>query len=304
MAVCPYCNANIPDNSLFCTNCGVQFGAVSPADPYGSNAGSNAQNPRNGADGAFYANQAPDYGDTVNLVDGMQPNKIPQRQTYGADPQAGNADGNYADPNASYGGTNYYDPNTQYNTVDYGTAGSGYPAGQDMQNLDPGMNGYNNVSGNPNMMYTPPYNQNPPAAGVMQQKSFAAQLKTNRSMIKMILLSLITCGIYGLITYGQISEDVNLVCFPHDGRKSMNFYLLFFLVGPVTLEIATLVWMNNICERMGTELKRRQIDFSFGAKDFWGWGFFGSLILVGPFIFLHKFIKASNLLNENYNQFG
>ena len=141
---------------------------------------------------------------------------------------------------------------------------------------------------------TMPYSQGGPVA----------QLKTDRSFIKTFLLSLVTLGIYGLICYGHITDDVNLVCSRYDGKKSMNYYLLFFLVGPITLEIATIVWMHNICERIGNELKRRQIDYSFGAKDFWLWGVLGSLIIVGPFIFAHKFFQSVNKMNESFNQIG
>lgn len=130
------------------------------------------------------------------------------------------------------------------------------------------------------------------------------QLKTNRSFIKTLLLSIITFGIYLLITYGGITDDVNQVCSPHDGKKSMNYYLLVFIVTPITAGIANIVWQHNICNRIGDELKRRNIDYSFGAKDFWLWGILGFLIIVGPFVYLHKFFKAVNLMNENYNMYG
>ncbi len=131
-----------------------------------------------------------------------------------------------------------------------------------------------------------------------------AQLKTDRSFIKTLLLSLVTFGIYALICYGHVADDVNLVCSRYDGRKSMNYYLLVFLVGPITLEIATIVWMHNLCDRIGNELKRRRINYDFGAKDFWLWGVLGSLIVVGPFIFAHKFFQSVNKMNESFNQIG
>lgn len=148
------------------------------------------------------------------------------------------------------------------------------------------------------------YQQQPYVGQSYQQGAPVAQLRTNRSFIKTLLLSMVTFGIYALICYGHVTDDANLVCSHYDGKKSMNFYLLFFLVGPITFEIATIVWMHNICNRMGNELKRRQIGYDFGAKDFWLWGVLGSLIIVGPFIFAHKFFKSINKINENYNQFG
>lgn len=151
----------------------------------------------------------------------------------------------------------------------------------------------------------PVYQTAPPQAPAYQQPAGPArQLKANRSFIKTLLLSLVTCGIYAIITYGKITDEVNLVCSRYDGKKSMNYYLLFFLIAPITCGIAAIVWMHNICNRIGNELNRRHIAYSFGAKDFWLWGVLGSLIAIGPLVFMHKFFKAVNLMNENYNQFG
>lgn len=131
-----------------------------------------------------------------------------------------------------------------------------------------------------------------------------AQLRTNRSLVKFILLSLITLGIYGLVMTAHISEDVNVVCSRYDGKKTMNYWLLVFLVGPLTLEIGSFVWFHKLCSRIGAELKRRNIDYSFGAKDFWLWNTLGLLIVVGPFVFMYKLIKAANLMNGDFNAKG
>lgn len=130
------------------------------------------------------------------------------------------------------------------------------------------------------------------------------QLKTNRSLLKIILLGIITLGIYPIVVYSGISSDINFIAGRYDGRKTMHYCLLCFLVGPFTLGIAYLVWYHRITERIGNELARRNINYSFGSKDFWLWSVLGSLIAVGPFIFIHKLCKASNLLAEHYNQNG
>lgn len=129
-------------------------------------------------------------------------------------------------------------------------------------------------------------------------------LKADRSLVKILLLSIVTLAIYGLVCFGNIADEVNTVCSKHDGKKSMNYWLLIFIVSPITCGIASLVWMHNICNRIGNELTRRGIDYSFGAKDFWLWCVLGMLILVGPIIFLSKFIKSVNLMNADYNQYG
>lgn len=132
----------------------------------------------------------------------------------------------------------------------------------------------------------------------------ANQLKTNRGMVKTILLSILTFGIYGLIVYSGISSDINVIASRYDGKKTMHYCLLFFIVAPLTLGIAALVWCHRISARIGKELSRRGIAYSFGAGSFWGWNILGSLIAVGPFIYLYKLCKAMNLLSADYNARG
>ncbi len=131
-----------------------------------------------------------------------------------------------------------------------------------------------------------------------------AQLKTNRGWLKTILLSLITFGIYGLVLYSNISSDINTIAGRYDGKKTMHYCLLFFLVGPITCGIGTIVWAHKISARIGNELSRRGISYSFGAGSYWGWNVLGSCIGVGPFIYLHKLCKAMNLLCADYNEKG
>lgn len=157
--------------------------------------------------------------------------------------------------------------------------------------------------------FDPQQNQNPMPNFNQQQVVYAqpmpvAQLKTNRGLLKFFLLSLITLGIYGLVVMAHVSEDTNIVCSRYDGKKTMNFWLLFFLVGPITLEIAAIVWMHKLCARIGNEANRRGLDCNFGAKSFWLWNVLGAIIVVGPFIFYHKLFKTMNVLNQDFNTKG
>ena len=45
----------------------------------------------------------------------------------------------------------------------------------------------------------------------MQNTRPVGQLKTNKSLLKYIFLSLITFGIYGLVVMSAVSNDVNIV---------------------------------------------------------------------------------------------
>ena len=132
----------------------------------------------------------------------------------------------------------------------------------------------------------------------------ALQMKTNRGLLKLILLSLITFGIYALVFYSKVSTDINLIASRHDGKKTMHFCLLAFIVAPITFGIGAIVWEHKISARIGNELARRGIGYSFGAETFWLWGVLGALIYVGPFIYMHKLCKAMNLLSADYNVKG
>lgn len=127
------------------------------------------------------------------------------------------------------------------------------------------------------------------------------KLSTNRGLLKYILLSAITFGIYGLVVMSTISTDINTIASKYDGKKTMHYCLLVFIFSWLTLGIAPLVWFHRISARIGDELARRGIAYSFGAGSFWGWSILGAMIGVGPFIYYYKLFKAMNLLSMNYN---
>ena len=132
----------------------------------------------------------------------------------------------------------------------------------------------------------------------------ARKLNTKRGLLKLILLSIITFGIYPLVAMSGVSSDINIVASKYDGKKTMHYCLLIFVVAPLTLGIASIVWYHKISNRIGNELNRRGINYHFSATTFWLWHVLGALIVVGPFVYLHKMFKAVNLMNENYNVNG
>ena len=133
----------------------------------------------------------------------------------------------------------------------------------------------------------------------------AIHLKTNRGWFKFILLTIITFGIYAIVFYSKISTDINLIASRYDGKKTMHFCLLTFIIAPITLGIGAIVWIHRLSARIGNELARRGIAYGFGAGSFWGWGVLGSLLFgIGHFIYLHKLCKAMNLLCADFNEKG
>lgn len=129
------------------------------------------------------------------------------------------------------------------------------------------------------------------------------RLPTKRSLAKMIFLGIITLCIYPVVIWSRIVTELNIAASRHDGRRTMPYFAMVMLA-PLTLGILPLVWMHNLCCRIGDELRYRRINYTFRLRDYWLWGVLGSLILVGPFVFTHKLMKAMNMINDDFNRRG
>lgn len=127
------------------------------------------------------------------------------------------------------------------------------------------------------------------------------QLQTNRKMWKLVLLSILTLGIYSIVFFMPFSYDLDKIAPKNDGTKTMN-YIPAYILSLFTFSIVLLIWHHQIASRVEDALSQRGIPYDFGTKTFWGWYFFGMFILVGPFIYFHKLCTAMNLLCENYNE--
>lgn len=126
------------------------------------------------------------------------------------------------------------------------------------------------------------------------------KLKTDRSMWKLMILNIFTLGIYSIFFFIPFSFDLDKIAPKKDYSRTMN-YALAYVISFFTFSIVMIIWHYQIAVRVEEALSRRNIDYDFGTGTFWGWYFFGSFILVGPFIYFHRLCKAMNLLCEDYN---
>lgn len=131
----------------------------------------------------------------------------------------------------------------------------------------------------------------------------ALQLPTNRGVAKMILLSLITFGIYGMVTWCKMVTEINITASRYDGKRTCPYFAMIWL-NCFTYGIFGLVWQHKFSNRVGAEVRRRGYNYNFSAADMWLWGILGSLIIVGPFIYCHKLMKSMNMINTSYNICG
>lgn len=145
-------------------------------------------------------------------------------------------------------------------------------------------------------------NQNIPYNNISQQPRYA--LDTRRSLAKFIFLSLVTLGIYSIIVMTRIGQDINTIASRYDHQNTIHYCLVYFVLTPITCGIFSLIWQHMLSNRIGDELHRRNIEYTFSSGTFWGWCILGSLIIVGPFIYYHKLMQSMNLLSEDYNMVG
>lgn len=145
-----------------------------------------------------------------------------------------------------------------------------------------------------------PYNLDYEAAA--KEKAYKEPtLKTDRKMWKLMLFNILTCSIYTIMFFIPFSYDIDKVAPRRDGSKTFNFlfaYVLSLFLGGIPLA----VWFYLMTDRIEQALSERGIDYDFGTGHWWGWYFFGSWIIVGPFIYFHKLCTAMNLLCEDYNK--
>lgn len=129
------------------------------------------------------------------------------------------------------------------------------------------------------------------------------KLKSDRSVVLFIVLSIVTCGIYYLVMMCIFSDEANKICTKSDGKKTM-LYILAVLLGCITMGIVPLVWYHRYYTRIGNEARKRGLPVNFGAFDFWIFQVLLGFTIIAPIYFFYKFIKTTNLLNASYNERG
>lgn len=92
------------------------------------------------------------------------------------------------------------------------------------------------------------------------QQNFASRPTVeNRSIALAIILSIITCGIYGIIWYISMVNDVNRVC---NDEKSSQSGGIVFLLTLITCGIYGIIWFYNAGKRLFNAGNRYGIQIS------------------------------------------
>ena len=122
----------------------------------------------------------------------------------------------------------------------------------------------------------------------------------SRSLVVLILLSMVTFGIYGLYWIYKLAMDTNTIC-EGDGKKTGGL-LKVLLLGLITFGIYDLIWVYMLGDRLQDNAPKYNLTFKESGGTILLWYILGSLIIIGPFIAMHIIIKNVNALADEYNK--
>ena len=124
---------------------------------------------------------------------------------------------------------------------------------------------------------------------------------SQRNFVVMILLSIITCGIYGIIFWYIYSDDMNTIG-NGDGKVTQNF-IIVILLSIITCGIYYWFWLYNLGNRLSENAPRYGTNFTENGTTILLWMIFGSLICgIGSFVAQYILVKNMNILADQYNQ--
>ena len=127
------------------------------------------------------------------------------------------------------------------------------------------------------------------------------RLKEDRGLISTVLLSIITCGIYGYYFVYKLAQDVNIAC-ADDGEKTPGL-AAYILLSIITCGIYSWYWEYKLGNRLNDNAYNYGFHMQENGTTILLWNIFGALICyIGPFIALNIIIKNTNLICHHYNQ--
>ena len=119
--------------------------------------------------------------------------------------------------------------------------------------------------------------------------------KTDRSLVLYIILTMLTCGIYGIVFMYCMIDDINEML-RGDGKHTHNIFMVM-LLSLITLGIYSFIWYYDIGERLGEATRVRNIPDTVSGTSVLLWILLGSFLCgVGPYVALYQIINATNKL--------
>lgn len=126
-------------------------------------------------------------------------------------------------------------------------------------------------------------------------------LKTDRSLVAYILLTIITCGIYGYYFLYSMARDVNIAC-EGDGENTAGL-IAFILLSFITCGFYAYFWYYKLGNRLCANAPRYGLNFTENGTTVLLWCVVGLIACgIGPFVAMHILIKNTNIICAAYNR--
>lgn len=127
-----------------------------------------------------------------------------------------------------------------------------------------------------------------------------APIKTDRSVIGWLLLSIVTCGIYPYYFLYCLARDINVMC--QDDGDSTPGLAEFILLSFVTCGFYALYWYYKIGNRLQANAPRYGLMFQENGTTVLMWQIVGALLCgLGPIFAMNIIIKNTNAMATAYN---
>ena len=124
----------------------------------------------------------------------------------------------------------------------------------------------------------------------------------NRNIIKFLILSVVTCGIYGIWFMYRWIRDINVIC--HDDGRHTFGVILTSLFSLCTLGIFSFCWWYQIGDRMAQYCHRNGIPGTVTGKQLLLLNLLGLLCCGLPSLYaMHIALEATNNLARYHNAY-
>lgn len=127
------------------------------------------------------------------------------------------------------------------------------------------------------------------------------RIQTDRNIVMYVLLTIVTCGIYGYWFIYMMAQDINEMC-KDDGDKTGGL-VAFILLSFVTCGLYAYYWYYKIGNRLQVNASRYGLQFAENGTTILMWCVVGMLLCgLGQYVAMHIIIKNTNAMAMAYNK--
>ena len=127
------------------------------------------------------------------------------------------------------------------------------------------------------------------------------RLKTDRSLLMYIILSVVTCGLYGIWALYTLARDINIAC-AGDGRHTSGLIMIIIL-SIITCGFYPFFWYYGVGNRLQINAQKYGTPVAENGTTVLMWMIFGSLLCgIGSFVAIHIIFKNTNVVAIGYNR--